>query len=431
MMQMFGCQPILLNPEPSTQAVLEYLCTEANKLTNQGLYYARQWYFKTGHYITKHTLSYEYKCSKHFQALYSQVAQQTLIAVFESFKSYRSLLKLWRAGELKDRPKLPNYRTKGGLAVVSYPKQALKLEDDQIRLPLGKLTHCWFGLDHILLPMPSNLKFDKLKEVRILPRNGVFYAEFVYRLEPVKVKVDPARALGIDHGIDNWLICISNVGTGFIIDGHHIKSLNRWYNKQVSVLKENKPQGFWSKRLADITEKRNRQMRDAINKAARLVITHCIKHQISTIVFGWNPGQKDGANMGRKTNQKFVQIPTARAKQRIAQLAEQHSMVCIEHEEANTSAASFLDGDSLPAHGEKPVGWHSSGKRVRRGLFRTRLNQYINADGNAAANMLAKVSTTLGLDLSGVCRGALTRPTRIPIWVTAKSASAGLESHAL
>jgi hypothetical protein len=34
--------------------------------------------------------------------------------------------------------------------------------------------------------------------------------------------------------------------------------------------------------------------------------------------------------------------------------------------------------------------------------------------------ILRKVSITLGLDLSGVSRGALTRPTRISFWVTAK-----------
>ncbi|GGA03769.1 hypothetical protein CYANOKiyG1_15980 [Okeania sp. KiyG1] len=34
-----------------------------------------------------------------------------------------------------------------------------------------------------------------------------------------------------------------------------------WYNKQISTIKENKPNGFWSNKLAGITEKRNRQVR--------------------------------------------------------------------------------------------------------------------------------------------------------------------------
>ncbi len=60
---------------------------------------------------------------------------------------------------------------------------------------------------------------------------------------------------------DNWLTCVDTQGHSFIIDGKHIKSKNQWYNKQIATIKENKPQGFWSKRLARITEKRNRQMR--------------------------------------------------------------------------------------------------------------------------------------------------------------------------
>ncbi|RUT11847.1 hypothetical protein DSM107010_28530 [Chroococcidiopsis cubana SAG 39.79] len=260
-----------------------------------------------------------------------------------------------------------------------------------------------------------SLKFADIKELRILPRNRCFYVEFVYKTNVIEVDVDPNNALGIDPGISNWLTCTSSVGTSFIVDGRHIKSLNRWYNKQVSTLKENKPQGFWSNRLAAITEKRNRQMRDAINKAARLVVNHCIEHRIGTIVFGWNQGQRQEIKLG-KNNQSFVQIPTARLKERISQFCQQYGIRFVEIEEANTSAASFLDNDTLSKHGEKPTNWRASGKRVKRGLYRTANNWYVNCDAQAAANIIRKVSRTLGLDLSRLCRGALTRPQRIRLW---------------
>ncbi len=180
--------------------------------------------------------------------------------------------------------------------------------------------------------------------------------------------------------------------------------------------KENQPRGFWSKQLAAITEKRNRQMRDAVNKAARLVINHCLENSIGRVIFGWNQRQKDSANMGRKANQKFVQIPTAKLKERISELSQQHGIDFVETEEANTSAASFVDGDSLPKHGEKPSCWKSSGKRVKRGLFRTANNWYINADANGAANIISKVAATLGINLNGVSKGALTTPLRVRLW---------------
>ena len=198
--------------------------------------------------------------------------------------------------------------------------------------------------------------------------------------------------LGIDDGLNNWLTCVSNVGTSFIIDGKHLKSMNQWYNKQVATIKDNKPQGFWNERLAHITEKRNRQVRDAINKAARLVINHCLDNKIGVIVFGWNKGQKDNAGMGKINNQKFVQIPSGKLKNRIEQLCKQYGIQFVETEESYTSQSSFLDGDTLPKFREKPEGWQSSGKRVNRGLFRTAKNILLNADANGAANIFRKVA---------------------------------------
>ncbi|MDJ0617120.1 MAG: transposase [Calothrix sp. MO_192.B10] len=418
-MNLYGCQQVLIHPNQDLKAILEFICSESNKLSNCALYYARQIWFKTKRYITKFELDRQMKSNRHFQTLYSQAAQQLCRSVYESFVSFKQLNALYKRGELVDKPSPPKYR-KHGLTSVSYPKQALKLKDGQIRIPLGSQVKVWFKLDSFTLPMPSNLRFEDIKELRILPRNRCFYVEFVYRTDVVASGVDRNRVLGIDHGLNNWLTCVSNLGTSFIVDGRHLKSFNRWYNKQVATIKENKPQGFWSNKLAAITEKRNRQIRDAINKTARIVINHCRQHRIGRVVFGWGKGIKQDINLGKKRNQQFVQIPTARLKQRIEQLCQQYGIEFLETEEANTSAASFVDGDTLPKHGEKPDNWKSSGRRVKRGLFRTAMNWYINADCNGAANIIRKVSTTLGLDLSGVCRGALTHPTRIYIWVTAK-----------
>ena len=264
--------------------------------------------------------------------------------------------------------------------------------------------------------MPSNLNFADIKELRILPRNRCFYLEFVYEKEIEVVELNKNNVLGIDTGLNNWLTCVSNVETSFIIDGQQIKSMNRWYNKKVSTIKENKQKGFWSNQLAATTEKRNRQMRDEINKAARLVINHCLAHEIGTIVFGWNKGNKNQIELGKKKNSEFVAIPTAKLKDRIAQLAKEYGIEFIETEESYTSKASFLDGDYLPKYGEKPSDWKPSGKRTSRGLYRSANHGYVNADCNGAANIIKKVSRKLGLYLSRLFRGVLTRPHRIKLW---------------
>lgn len=427
---MFGCQQVLINPDRELQAILEYICTEANKLHNCAVYYARQIYFKTQKYTSSFTLNSELKNNPHYGSLCAQAAQQVCGAVGESVTSFGKLIKKFRSGELEFKPKFPDYRTKDGLQVITYPKQALgkKLVDGQVIIPLGKKVQAWFGLKNFSIIMPSNLEYADIREIRILPRNGCFYAEFIYKLSSVATELDSNLVLGIDPGLNNWLTCISNAGTSMIIDGLHVKSLNRWYNKQISTIKDGKPQGFWSKKLASITEKRNRQMRDAVNNAARQVINHCLDNQIGAIVFGWNKGMKDSSNLGGKTNQKFVQIPTARLKQRIEQLCEIYGIKFIETEESYTSKASFVDADPLPTFGEKPEGWQASGKRTKRGLYRTANNWYINADCNGAANILRKVSITLGFDLSRVSRGVLTRPQRFKLWSVKQHCEASLQS---
>jgi IS605 OrfB family transposase len=405
------------------KAILEFICAESHKLTNCGIYYARQLYLKTQKIIGKFDLEKEYKNNKHYQVLSSQAAQQILRSVAESFKSFKELNQKYRKGELTDKPHLPKYRKKEGLFLVTYPKQALKWVDNQIRIPLGKTVKQWLGLDSFYLPMTYNLRFQEIKELRILPRNHCFYVEFVYESNPVEIEVNPDNVLGLAPGLNNWLTGVSSLGTSFIIDGRHLKSVNRWYNKQVATLKEGKPQGFWSTQLAKITEKRNLKIRDAVNKAARLVINHCLEHQIVVVVFGWNKEQKQECNLDKNNNQSFVSIPTAKLKERIRQLCEQCGIKFIETEESYTSKASFLDNDSLPKFGERPEGWQPSGKRTKRGLYRTAQNQYINADANGAANIIRKVSTTLNFDLSRVSRGVLTRPQKFKFWSAKKTRS--------
>jgi putative transposase len=425
---LYGCQQHLINESSDVIAVLEYICSEANKLTNCGIYYCRQMLFKAGKVLTRGALDKELKSNIHFKAMRSACAQQTLHSVIESFKSYGKLLKLYKEEKLHFRPKPPSYRKKGGMAVVSYPARWVKLVDNHLnrgighgecdspslalKFTLGNQVKAWFGIDHFLLPKPSNLDCNSINEYRIVPRNGCFYIEFVYQQKEVE-KVEPNdNVLGIDPGLNNWITGVSNTGKSFIIDGKKVKSQNQWYNKQVATIKTGKPKGYWDEELAAITEKRNRQMKDNINKTARFIINWCLANDVSNIVFGWNQFNKDRINIGKKNNQEFVQIPTAKLKNRISQLCQQYGINFIETEESYTSQASFLDDDFLPKYGEKPEGWKASGKRVKRGLYRSSDGSLINADANGASNIIRKVSAQLNFDLTKACRAVLTLPKR-------------------
>ena len=426
---MYGCQQHLIHTNDSTKAVLEFICSEANKLSNCAIYYCRQMFFKARKYVSNYELDEMMKSNLHFKALRSAVAQQACHKVGESFKSYRKLAKLYREGKLTNKPRLPKYRKKGGLTVVSYPARWLKVVDGQIKFTLGKQVKVWFGIDSFTLPMPSNLDFEDIKEVRILPRNRCFYAEFVYKQKKIVSKLDRSNVLCLDPGVGNLLTGVSTIGKSFIIDGKRVKSINQWYNKKVAALKKGKPQAYWDDQLAALSEKRNRVFKDLRNKVARFIVNWCLTNNVGTIIHGWNQGIKNSSKMSKKVNQEFVTIPNAAIKNRIEQLANQHGILFITQEESYTSKSNFLGNDELPTFGEKPVRkpifTGKRGKKIKgklnnlgRGGYLTDDGIWLNSDCVGAANLLRKKAITQLVDfsLAKVTRAVLSLPHRYDVF---------------
>ena len=426
--KLMGVQQVLLSPDNETKTVLEYLCQQSGKIYNSGVYFARQTFFKTGKLLTnKFDLIYEKSISKSLvaQSMPSVPMQQTLMSVAESFKSFKELRSLFLKGQLHFKPKVPDYLTGSKLFKVAYPNsggQPPTLINGQLRFSLGTTVRRWFGISDFFLTMPSNIDYSKVKEFTILPKNEAFYLEISYEVERQKHDLDISQALSIDLGTaDNLAACVDTLGNSLLIDARSMKAMNQLWNKKVSTRKENKPEAYWDNWLDRVTRKRNHQMKDGINKAAKLIIDHCLKYSIGTLVIGWNEGFKSNANMGKLNNQKFVQMPLGKLKDRLKQLCDLHGIRFQETEESYTSKASFLDGDSLPVYGQKPEGWKASGKRVKRGLYQSANGSIVNADLNGAANILRKVASNLSLDLGSLGRRCLTNAARIRLWVLPKS----------
>ncbi|BAZ16163.1 transposase [Calothrix sp. NIES-4071] len=418
-----GVQQVLLQPDVETQAILCYLCEQSGKLYNNGVYFARQTFFKTGKLLTgKFDVAFEPSVAKTLiaQSLPSTPMQQTLMSVTEAFKSFKELRSLFKSGQLHFKPQVPNYLTGSKLFKVAYPNSGAQrptIVDGQLRFSLGLTIRRWFGISDFFLPMPSNLDYSKVKEFTILPKNGAFYLEMSYEIEEKKHELDINQALSIDLGTaDNLAACVDTLGNSLLIDARAMKAMNQLWNKKVATRAYDKPQAYWDSWLDRVTRKRNHQMRDGINKAAKLIIDHCLKYGIGTLVIGWNEGFKANANIGRVQNQKFVQMPLGKLKDRLEQLCNLHGIRFQVTEESYTSKASYLDGDSLPVYGNKPLWWKASGKRVQRGLYRTANGLIVNADLNGSANILKKVARNLSLDLSRLGRRCLTTAARIRVW---------------
>src|SRR5690606_32569083 len=92
-----------------------------------------------------------------------------------------------------------------------------------------------------------------------------------------------------------------------------------------------------------------------------------------------------------RNNQTFVSIPHSLLIQMITYKAERHGIKVIVTEESYTSKASFLDNDDIPVYGEDDTKISFSGKRIKRGLYRSKDHTTINADVNGAANIMRKV----------------------------------------
>lgn len=417
-------------------------CQHANSLINLAIYHTRQTHYSKLEqredafttYWHGDELRYgwkTYKCSTtypeldkvfkdnpHYKAMAAQSAQQTLKTVGESITSYNGLVNAYYKGEV-DRPSLPKYRKRGGLAAVTFPKQLLRLINGQVFPPISRETKPYL-LTEIKLHLPDFIDFDWVKEVTIRPNYGEFWIDWVVddAKQPMDVNpnLDYSQAWSFDHGGTNWLTGVSTRGKSLIIDGGKLKAMNQGYCRLVAKYKQAKSDFYWDSNLDRVQLKRNNQMRDAVNKAARFIINQCLNDRVGNLVIGWNEGQKNRSNMGKRGNQNFVVIPTGRLIERLKQLCPEYGIQLTITEEAYTSIASYLDGDSLPKHGEKPEGWVASGHRVKRGLYKSRDGHVINADCNGSANIMRKVAIQLGLNLAEVGRASLIVPQRIDLF---------------
>ena len=61
-------------------------------------------------------------------------------------------------------------------------------------------------------------------------------------------------------------------------------------------------------------------------------------------------------------------------------------------EESYTSVASFLDGDFIPVYGSQEAKTAQfSGRRIKRGLYKSKIGVKFNADINGSYNIIRKV----------------------------------------
>jgi putative transposase len=141
-----------------------------------------------------------------------------------------------------------------------------------------------------------------------------------------------------------------------------------------------------------------------MHTVSKRIVDLLVKEGIGVLVIGKNDGWKQEANMGKRTNQNFVQIPHARFIAMLTYKAELVGVTVKITEESYTSKASLLDLDPLPVHDSNNGNekHQFSGKRIKRGLYRASDGRKINADCNGSGNIIRKVAPDAFQQAKGV-----------------------------
>ena len=357
----------------------------AKNLYNATLYYQRDSFFNKdfkNYYDVNRVFTHGNQ--KDYRALPSKVSKQVQMLVDKSFKSYFALVKKKQSNDYSRSVQIPKYLGKtSGRCVVPYPKDALSLKNE------GFVK---FSKTNIVVE--TKLSRKDIKAARIVPKGNHFVIEILYKATAIQLKSEtPKRVAFVDPGLNNLMTVTSNCFNPLIFNGKPLKSINQLSNKTIAELKSKlSKQGLkTSSLLKSIYSKRLRRLTDLLHKITTQLVNHLDSHNIDTVIFGHNIGQKQDINLGKVTNQNFVQIPFTQLMQLFKYKCELRGIRFIETEESYTSKCSFLDEESICKHSSY------QGKRVKRGLFETSNGKIINADVNGSLNIGRKYLTKVSM----------------------------------
>ena len=385
-------------------AVCDDLTFKAKNLYNAGLYQIRQSIFARNNceeetkpsVLSWIDLVSQFRKEKQpdMLALPSKVATNILKLVGSLISSYYQLLKCYHDKtnlSVTNKPSLPKYLHKtDGHYMVEFTNQTFSKK----RGVNGELILCPKDL-HLMIPT----KVENPKCVRIIPKLGAFVIDVIY-----EVKETPLQHTGnyaaIDLGVDN--LASSTFSNGVqLIKGSKIKSLNQGYNKLIAKAQSKLPTNqHSSKHIHRLWRNREKKLHSELHQITAFLSLCFDEMAIEKVFVGKNKGWKQGLDLGQNTNQSFAQIPFTTFISQLTYKCQLRGIEVVEQEESYTSKASFIDQDDIPIYGENKTKPIFSGKRVSRGLYKTKHGIILNADVNGSYNILVKGLASLGKVLS-------------------------------
>ena len=353
---------VIRKSDPNWQACHQ-LCSLSRKLGNCAVYLLRHHHFEKQPVLTRKELDDALKLHyiSDYRAMPSAAsAQRQSQVIAKQFKAFvKATADYYKHPEkFRGKPKLPGYKRKYRTFYVG--RNGYQIQNHHLR---------------------------------IVPMGNTFVVELTYRSEKEEkdlskcVSLDSNEALFCDLGLDNFATFVSTKPgvRPFLIKGKVLKSINQNYNKQVTELRS---KGHKTHIRAK-GGKRYWRLHDLLHKASRMVIKFCLVHDLGHIVIGVNKEWKQEVNIGKRNNQNFVMLPHGKFVEMIRYKAEDYGIDVTIREESYTLKASALDFDDIPSFDEKGSNPKPkfSGKRIKRGLYRSAKGLLINADINAVTNI--------------------------------------------
>ncbi|WP_062105620.1 RNA-guided endonuclease TnpB family protein [Bacillus niameyensis] len=388
--------------------LLQRMSHSSKALRNVGLYTMKQSYLNNGKIATVKEIDAAMQADVNYWGVQSNSVRAIRRTLYSDVKSFFEALKKWKESpeRFTGRPKFPKYSRSTEKHIIEIYQVPKVDKDGYWMIPMNAEFRKRFG--SIKIRMPKNLLSKKISYIQIVPKQkGRFFeAHYTYEMQVSQMKKQPTtttNALGCDLGVDQLVSCATNTGDTFLIDGKKLKSINQYFNKTISQLQQKNAENGTSKRvvtksIANLWNKRERQINGYISQTVGLLFKKVKELNIDTIVIGYNAGWKQESNMGKKNNQKFVQIPFHKLISAIENKCLKEGVRFVEQEESYTSKASFLDRDTIPVWTKTDKSNYTfSGKRITRGLYRSKTGQCIHADINGALNTLRK-SEVMELD---------------------------------
>ena len=359
---------------------LDNLCFLAKNLYNVSLYYIRKHYFETKEYLNYTKLN---KLSNElfavdYQALPRKVAQQVQKLADFSFKSFFNHLKVRKPSE---HINIPNYLDKvNGRQVLTYTKQAISFNNRNVPKGYVRLS----GVTFLIKTKVKDIKF-----ARIVPCKNFITVEIGYEQKEKSIDLNNTNYASIDIGVNNLATLTSNMFSPIIVNGKPLKSVNQYYNKVIAHL-SSKNKNKWSNKMFSVTRKRNNKINDYMHKSTSYIVNHLVSNNVGTLVIGHNKCWKQDTMMRKEVKQSFIQIPFNKFIQMLTYKCELNGIKVVLQEESYTSKCNFLLQDYIPTLGIDDSLYKPTGRRIKRGLYKSNCGRIINADVNGSYNILRK-----------------------------------------